>query len=177
MNVVIPEIEISPLSVVEKINAQHTVAKFRCGKNSLDFYLKKHALRNQTLDSSQTYVVHRSNMVVGYYTLTYGQVIEDECPEVVRAQMPPYPIPVMLLARLAVHKQEKGTGLGKALLKDAFERTISAAEIAGLRAILVHALDDEAVAFYKHFNFEECPTSDRQLMIPMQDVRCASAAL
>ena len=108
----VTKIEIPPLSEVEKINAQHNVAKFRSGKPPLDSFLKKYALKNQILDSSQTYIVHRSTIVVGYYTLTYGHVKHDECPEAVRAQMPDYPIPVMLLARLAVDKRQKGTGLG-----------------------------------------------------------------
>lgn len=87
-----------------------------------------------------------------------------------------YPIPVIVLARLAVDQHEQGKSFGAALLKDAFLRIISASDIAGLRAVLVHALDETAKAFYKYFGFQDCPTGDLQLMIPIQDVRAAIRA-
>lgn len=164
------------LSPIEKFGTRHDVTKFRCGKDSLDDFLKRYALKNQGIDSSQTYVAHRDGIVVAYYSLSFGGIQCDECPESVRAGMPKYDIPVMVLARLAVDEREQGSGLGEALLKDAFMRIVSAAEIAGLRAVLVHALDDKAREFYRHFGFQDCPTGERQLMMPIQDIRATMAA-
>jgi GNAT superfamily N-acetyltransferase len=162
---------------VEKLAAHHDLSRFQCGKHSLDLFLKRHALKNQAADSSQTYVLHRGGGVIGYYTLTFGGVTHAGSPPPVRDGMPEqYAIPVIVLARLAVDKREQGKSFAAALLKDAFLRIISASEIAGLRAVLVHALDETARAFYRHFGFEDCPTGDLQLMIPIQDVRAAIRA-
>jgi len=163
------------LSQVEKLNKNHRVATFKSGKHSLDLFLRRHALKNQEADSSQTYVVHRSGSVVGYYSLTAGSVGRSDCPPGIAAEMPPaYPIPVILLARLAVDRNEHGRGLGRALLKDAFRRTVSAAEIVGARAVLVHAIDAGAMAFYRHFNFDEFPAGTLHLMLSLKDVRVAA---
>jgi GNAT superfamily N-acetyltransferase len=160
------------LSAVEKLNTEHLVHSFKCGKNSLDLFIRKHALMNQIADSSQTYVVHRDRLVIGYYSLVYSEISLDDCPTQVRASMPTaFPVPVMRFARFAVLKSEQKQGLGRALLKDAFIRTIVAAEIAGLSAIVVDAIDDKMVAFYKELGFIECPTGERALMIPIQAVR------
>ncbi len=169
--------DIARFSAVEKLAAYHDVTEFHTGKRSLDLFLKRHALKNQEADSSQTYVVHRAGNVVGYYSLSYGEVAHDECPEVVRSGMPAqYAIPVMVFARLAVDRRVRGRGLGKALLKDAFLRTVSASAIAGLRAIIVHAIDEEAKAFYSRFGFQDSPTGQLQLMMPIEDVRAALCA-
>ena len=162
----------SPLSTIEKLNLQHRVEKFKCGKNALDLFIRRHALKNQQADSSQTYVVHRDYEVIGYYSLVYSEVSLDDCPSEVRADMPAaFPVPVMRFARFAVLKSEQGQGIGRALLKDAFQRTIAAADIAGLRAIIVDAIDDNMVRRYKEWGFTECPTGERALMIPIQTVR------
>jgi GNAT superfamily N-acetyltransferase len=164
------------LSQVEKLKSGHQVKAFQCGKHPLDLFLKLHALKNQEADSSQTYVVQRNGSVAGYYSLTVGSVDRPDCPPGITAGMPPaYPIPVILLARLAVDRGEQGCGLGSALLKDAFHRIASAAEIVGARAILVHAIDAEAKAFYQHFNFEEFPAGTLHLMLSLKDVRAAIA--
>jgi predicted N-acetyltransferase YhbS len=154
------------LSAIEKLNSDHRVKAFKSGKHSLDLFLKRHALKNQKVDSAQTYVVHRSGSVVGYYSLTVGSVDRHEMP-------PDYPIPVILMARLAVDRMEQGRGLGSALLKDAFYRIASAAEIVGARAVLVHAIDAQAKAFYEHFDFEEFPAGTLHLMCSLKDVRAA----
>ncbi len=166
-----------PLSRVEKLNENHQVKIFKSGKHSLDLFLRRHALKNQQADSSQTYVVHRSGIVAGYYSLTVGSVDNQECPPAVTAEMPPgYPIPVVLLARLAIHRTEQGQGLSAALLKDALCRIASAADIVGARAVLVHAIDGEANAFYEHFDFEKFPAGTLHLMLPIKDVRAKIAA-
>ena len=169
---------VGALSQVEKLNSNHLhlVKTFKSGKHPLDLFLKRHAFKNQEADSSQTYVVLRNRVVVGYYTLTVGSVDRADCPPGITDEMPPdYPIPIILLARLAVDQTEQGHGLGKALLTDALRRIASAAEIVGARAVLVHAIDTQAKAFYEHFNFEEFPSGTRHLMLSLKDVRAAIA--
>jgi len=113
----------------------------------------------------------RDNEVVGFYTIVAGEVAHAQAPERVVKGMPRHPIPVMLLARLAVDRSDQGKGLGQGLLKDALLRTAPAAEIAGLRALLVHAKDDHAKAFYLKFDFEISPAHERHLFLLMKDLR------
>lgn len=159
------------LSHIEKLAEGHILRGFNCGKASLDHWLKQYALKSQKLDSSQTYVVHRNFVVVGYYSLTTASIETSRAPSRISEAMPPYPIGVILLARLATDRREQKTGLGAALLKDAMIRCVSAADSVGARAVLVHALDDEARSFYEHYGFARCPESDMHLMILMQDLR------
>lgn len=167
---------VGALSDIEKLNSDHRVKTFKSGKHPLDLFLKRYALKNQRADSSQTYVLHRDGSVVGYYSLTVGSVDRQDCPPKITTEMPPdYPIPVILLARLAVDRMEQRRGLGSALLKDAFYRVASAAEIVGARAVLVHAIDPDARAFYEHFNFEEFPAGTLHLMLSLKDVGAAIA--
>jgi len=162
------------ISPVEKLNAQHQVAKFRCGENSLDLFLRKHALKNQLAESSQTYVVHRNNVVLGYVTLVFGSVSLKEAPVTIAQDMPSsYPVPVMILARWAVDEKEQGKGIGKGLLKEALLKTVAAAAIAGLRAILVDAISEKMAAYYKNIGFVECPVGPRKLMMPIEVVRAS----
>jgi GNAT superfamily N-acetyltransferase len=153
------------------LTEQHDRSLFGCGKPPLDQYIKKYALINQRNDISRTYVATRDDRVVGYYTLTFGSISHDEATPQIKAELPQYPIPVMLLARLAVDQKEAGQGLGKGLLKDAMLRTIQAADIGGLRAMLTHAKDDEAKAFYLKFGFDESPIEPRTLMLSIKDIR------
>lgn len=164
----------SPLeiSLVEKLTAYHQVRDFKCGRNSLDLFIRKYALVSQRADSSQTYVVHRDNVVMGYYSLVFSSIKPEDSPVLIQAAMPPnYPVPVMLFARFAVDKKVQGRGIGTSLLKDAFLRTVEASEIGGLAAILVDAIDERMVAFYMNYGFKECPAGERRLMIAMKDVR------
>ena len=162
------------ISAVEKLTARHQVGKFRCGENKLDHPLRKYALQNQLADLSQTYVVHREYVVLGYYTLVYGAISLDEAaPQVVEGIRSPFPVPVMLLALWAVDKKEQGQGIGKALLKDAFLRTEQAADIGGLRATLVDAIDDRMAKFYQDIGFSVCPVGVRKLMISIADIRAS----
>jgi len=143
-----------------------------CGKNSLDLFIRRHALINQRADSSQTYVVHQGNVVMGYYSLVFSAAKQEDAPVSIQAAMPAkYPVPVMLFARFAVDRKLQGRGIGTSLLKDAFLRTAEASEIGGLAAILVDAIDDKMVTFYRNYGFRECPGADRKLMIAMKDVR------
>ena len=164
--------EVEALSQVEKLTASHSLDAFDCGKEPLDRFLKRFALTNQKSGSAQTYVVCRGvGRVVGYYSLCVGAVEHAEAPERIVKGLAKHPIPVMLLARLAIDRSEQGRGLGKALLKDALLRTVQAAEIAGIRALLVHAKDDEARAWYAAFEFEPSSTDAYQLFLLMKDLR------
>jgi GNAT superfamily N-acetyltransferase len=162
-----------PPSAVELLASDHDVAEFDCGKHpSLTQWLKRFARMNQASGDTRTYVVHRQLAVVGYYSLAPGSISRKEA--TVRAsKSAPEPIPVVLLARLAVDKREQGQGLGSALLKDALQRAYAGAEIIGGRAILVHAIDAEAATFYRRFGFEGCPGLELHLMLLMKDVRAS----
>jgi len=164
----------SPLSKVEAISELHDLSRFDCGTHeSLNEWLKRFALSNQRNESARTYVVHRNGSVAGYYSVSAGSVSVEESPARVVKGLARHPIPVILLARLAVDKNEKGTGLGKALLKDALARIAQAADIVGARAVLVHAIDEQARKFYEHFDFEPSPVHELQLMLLMKDLRKA----
>jgi len=163
-----------PLSKVEAISENHDVSRFDCGGHeSLNDWLKRFALTNQRNESARTYVVHRSGMVVGYYSISAGSVSVEEAPTRISKGLARHPIPVILLARLAVDKNEKGAGLGRALLKDALVRIAQAADIVGARVVLVHAIDEQASKFYLHFGFEPSPIHELQLMLLMKDLRKA----
>lgn len=159
------------LSSVEKLSSEHDLSGFSCGKPVLDEWLRKYALTNQRNGMAQTYIVHREKRVVGYYAISAGSVSRDMVSSRVAKGVPNHPIPVALLGRLAVDQSEQGQGLGVALLKDAMLRIHQAADIMGIRAILVHALDEEARAFYERFNFVPSPLNDMQLMFLMKDLR------
>jgi len=163
-----------PLSKVEAISESHDVSRFDCGDHeSLNDWLKRFALTNQKNESARTYVVHRNGLVVGYYSISAGSVSVEEAPARISKGLARHPIPVIVLARLAVDKNEKGAGLGKALLKDALARIAQAADIVGARAVLVHAIDQQARKFYEHFDFEASPSQQLHLMLLMKDLRKA----
>jgi len=162
----------APLSPIEKLSSRHSVDGFECGKPPLDQFLKRFALGNQTSGSTQTYVVCRgADRVVGYYSLCVGAVDHAQASDRVRKGLANHPVPVMLIARLAIDRSEQGRGLGLALLKNALLRTVQAADIAGIRALLVHAKDDEAKQWYLNLDFEVSPTDPYHLLLLMKDVR------
>jgi GNAT superfamily N-acetyltransferase len=158
-------------SPVEKLSKAHDLSAFDCGKESLNVWLKRWALTNQASDSGQTYVLHRDDVVIGYYTLTAGSVRPEDAPARISKGLAKNPIGVILLARMAIDKREHGKGLGSALLKDALLRVMAAADTVGARALLVHALDDEARAFYERFDFERSPVHEYSLMLLTKEIR------
>jgi GNAT superfamily N-acetyltransferase len=160
-----------PLERPIPLTLDHDCAGFDCGNGLLNSYLNRFAWTNQQAGAARTYVAARGDRVVGYYTFVYGSVEPQAAPERVRKGLARHPIPVMVLARLAVDQTELGRGLGKALLKDALLRTLQAADIAGLRAVVVHAKDDIARAFYERFNFVRSPIDEYHLMLLMKDLR------
>lgn len=160
------------LSAPEPLADDHRLDGFSCGQETLDAWLKARARRNEREGASRTYVVCDTNAVVGYYALAVGAVVAAEAPGKVRRNMPD-PIPVMILARLAIDQNCQGQGLGAALLRDAILRTLQAAEIGGIRALLVHAIDDQAVRFYEHHGFMPSPIDPAVLMITLKDAQQA----
>lgn len=156
----------------ELLNKAHDRQNFDCGVEALNEHLKKYALQNQKKDLGRTYVVTTgSNRIVGYYTLVYGATTHEEATAEVAAGIGKYQIPIILLARLAVDVGEKGQGLGKALVRDALLRAVQAADIAGLRAVLVHAKGEAAKKFYEKLNFQSSPSNKFHLFVRISDVR------
>jgi predicted N-acetyltransferase YhbS len=133
--------------------------------------LRKHALANHQNESARTYVAARGQRVVGYYSLAAASVRPEQVPQRVKKGLARHSVPVILLARLAVDHREQGKGLGKGLLKDALLRAAQAADLIGCRAVLVHAKDEAAKAFYAKFDFTPSPTDDLHLYLLMKDLR------
>ena len=158
-------------SPIEKLTASHTVETFDCGSGALNSYLHRYALRNQNNHAAHTYVTGKGKTVMGFYTLTVGSVSHEHAPERIQKGLTKHLAPVMILARLAVEHRAQGQGLEKALLKDALLRTIEASEIAGIRALLVHAKDDDAKNWYQQFDFEVSRTDVYHLFLVMKDLK------
>ncbi|WP_298290530.1 GNAT family N-acetyltransferase [Thiomonas sp.] len=153
------------LSAPVPLAANHLLGEFACGKASLDEWLKRRALANQLSGASRTFVVtDRDGRVYGYYAMAAGAVSHREATNRVRRNMPD-PIPVMVLARLAVDRRAQGIKLGAALLQDAVKRAVAVSQNAGVRALLVHALDEQAKQFYLHYGFQESPLHPMTLML------------
>ena len=161
---------------VEKLRPDHTIEHFDCGREELNRYLLRYAWQNQQAGAAQTYVGLLGDAVIGYHTLAVGHVSREEAPERLTKGLARRPVPVMLLARLAVDRRWHGRGVGKGLLKDAMQRTLQAAEIAGIRAFAVHAKDEVARTFYRKFDFVPSPTDPMHLFVLLKDVRRIIAA-
>lgn len=158
---------------IEKLQRVHNLDKFDCGREALNRFLMRYALQNQQVGDSQTYVALADDAVVGYYTLVVGQVEYTDAPERMTKGLHRHPVPIMLLARLAIATPWQGKGLGSGLLKDAMLRTLQAADIAGIRAFVVHAKDDVAKSFYERFDFVPSPSDPYHLFRLLKDVRAA----
>lgn len=156
---------------VEPLSSAHDLSGFRCGSVGLDEWLRRHAPANHQAGGARVYVAHRAGVVVAFHALAAGSVEPGVAPERMRKGLPRQPIPVILLARLAVDEREQGRGVGAAMLRDALRRALSAAEEIGARAVLVHAKDADAKAFYEHFGFVASPTDDLHLILLMKDLR------
>src|SRR5713101_2409449 len=161
-----------PEFIIEGLTKVHDLSSFDCGTASLNEWLQRFAWQNQQADAAKVYVAHRrDDVVVGYHSLTASSVRRDDAPARVAKGLANHPIGVALLGRLAVDRGQKGKGLGRALLLDALMRTAQAAETIGIRALLVHAIDEDAKRFYLHFNFEVSPVDSMHLMLLMKDLR------
>lgn len=156
---------------IQKLDRAHIVEGFDCGYDDLNRFISRFALTSQSAGSAQTYVALADDKVVGYYSLAVGAVGHAEAPARMVKGLARHPVPVMLLARLAVSNDAKRKGLGATLLHDALTRTMQAADIAGMRAVIVHAKDDEARRFYEHFDFDPSPTDPYHLYLLVKDLR------
>jgi GNAT superfamily N-acetyltransferase len=156
----------------EPLTDRHDCAGFACGRESLDICLKRRALRNQASGASRTFVVCDAGRVVAYYALASSAVAAELATGRLRRNMPD-PIPVVVLARLAVARSYQGQGLGRALMQDAGRRVLNAADAIGIRGLLVHALDDAAKAFYERLGFDPSPLDPMTLMITLTDLRAS----
>lgn len=150
------------------LKPEHDISRFQCGDAALDDWLRKRAAGNESSGGSRTYVVCSGTRVVGYYCLANGGVGHEAAIGRIRRNMPD-PIPVMVIGRLAVDRDWQRKGIGRAMLRDAIIRTAQAAEIAGIRAILVHAKSDKAKAFYERWGFRSSDASPMTLMIAVAE--------
>lgn len=155
----------------EPLGAQHRIDSFDCGKPALNDWLLRHARQAQGSGSAKTFVVADDDCVAGYFSLTVGQVDTLEAPARIRKGMGQYPVPVVILARLAVSKQDQGRGIGFGMLQDAIRRTILIAEQAGIRAMLTHPIDGDASSFYTRFGFITSPLREQQLLLLLKDAK------
>ncbi len=159
------------LSAPQPLAATHLLDEFASGEASLDEWLKRRALSNQLSGASHTFVVtDQEERVFGYYAMAAGAVSHQMATSGVRRNMPD-PIPVMVLARLAIDRRTQGIKLGAALLQDAVNRTVAVSRNAGVRALLVHALHDRAKQFYEHYGFQESPQHPMTLMLRLNTVK------
>lgn len=156
---------------IGKLSVADAVEGFDCGQPALNQFLHQYALVNQKANSAQTYVCRSAGEVVGFYSLAVGSVDPESASARVMKGLARHPVPVMILARLAVDKDHQGKGLGKALLKDALQRTAQAADIAGIRCLLVHAKDDAARQWYESWEFEPSQTDSYHLFLILKDLK------
>jgi GNAT superfamily N-acetyltransferase len=152
----------------EPLGAAHELVSFDCGEPELDTWLKRRALPNEVAGASRTYVVCDSDRAIGFYSLATGAIMRARATGSVRRNMPD-PIPVMIIGRMAVDRAWQGRGIGRAMLQDAIKRTLQAASLAGIRAILVHAKSDAAKSFYEACGFRGSPVEPLTLMITVAE--------
>jgi GNAT superfamily N-acetyltransferase len=160
----------TPLTPLGPLDTGHDRSQFDCGVPALNLYLRNYALQNQKRGIVRNYVTTHtdSKIIVAYYSLVYASLNQKQLPAKLVKGLGKYDIPIMLLARLAVDHREQGKGLGKSLLKDAVLRTMQAAEIAGLKLLLVHAKDEPAADFYRKHGFEPVLDDPMKLFLPVQ---------
>jgi GNAT superfamily N-acetyltransferase len=156
---------------IEKLRRDHPIDGFACGSPELDRFLIRYAFGNQQANAPQTWLGLHGSEAVGFYTLVVGDVAYADAPERLTKGLARHPVPIMLLARLAVSTSWQGRKIGAGLLKDAMRRTLQAADIAGIRAFAVHAKDAPARLFYEHFGFVPSPTDPMHLYLLLKDLR------
>lgn len=158
------------ITAPEAVNDKHILQGFQSGESTLDQWLCERALKNEKNGASRTYVVCVDDKVIGYYCLAAGALAKEDAVGSIRRNMP-NPIPVMVIGRLAVDYAWHGKGIGKGLLRDAILRTLQVAEVAGIRAILVHAISDNARDFYLKQGFHASPINPKTLAITIEEVK------
>jgi GNAT superfamily N-acetyltransferase len=162
----------SPYGRPRPISQEDDTSQFSCGDDQLDEWLRKYAIANHFGGGARTYVTVRGSRVIGYYALSTASIQRaDATPRVARDM--PQPVPAILLGRLGVDQKEAGRGLGSALLRDAILRTLDAAEVVGVRVLLVHCASEDARNFYLKRGFDPSPTDPMHLMIMLKDARAS----
>ena len=161
------------LSAVVPLDETHDLARFRCGRTELDDWLRRWALVNHRLGGSRTFVTCDDKVVRGFYSLAVSSIEFEHAPPRVQQGLGRYPISVILIARLAVDERVQGMRVGESLLIDALGRCLSVSDQVGVRAVLVHAMDDDARGFYERYDFERSPTDPYHLTLLVQDIEAA----
>jgi GNAT superfamily N-acetyltransferase len=159
------------LRTPQPLTAAHPLGSFDCGNPALNEWLHRHALQAQGSGSARTFVVVDGQRIAAYFSLAVGQIESLDAPVRVRKGMGNYPVPVVILARLAVAVVDQGRGLGAGMLQDAIRRTLAVADQAGVRALLTHPIDQDATRFYLRFGFEASPAREQQLILLLKDAR------
>jgi GNAT superfamily N-acetyltransferase len=161
---------VSELSLVP-LRAEHDLSRFDCGKSELDRWLIDHALASQKADLARTYLVMDSDSVAAYVSLTTGSIRRDAAPERYARGMPRYPIPTILIARLAVDRRYQQQKLGSRLLAEALRLAVAASDKAAARLVVVDAIDDQAATFYRRWGFIDVPENPHRLFHKISDIR------
>lgn len=156
---------------LERLDAHHDLSAFESGSDDLDDWLRRHAIAAQKLDSARTFVLTRNGTVIGYFSLTMGSVLRADAPQRLVRGLPGYPVGMVLLARLAIHRGEQGKGFGALLLTEALRKAVVAGEAAAARLVVVDAVDEEAAGFYNRFGFTPAPEHPLRLYRRMAEVR------
>jgi GNAT superfamily N-acetyltransferase len=156
---------------IVKLARDHRVEQFDCGSEALNRYLARNALGNQLANAAQSYVCLSGEDVAGFMTLATGSIEHGAVPERLRKGLARHPVPVMVLARLAVDRNWQRRGIAASLIKEAMLRTLQVSGIAGVRALVVHAKSDEARMFYRRFGFEEGFPDPMDLYVLTKDLR------
>lgn len=158
---------------LERLRDQHNLGGFGSGQPEVDEWLHRHALAAQQMDSARTFVLVDAAQVVGYFSLTMGSVLRVDAPAKLVRGLPGYPVGTVLLARLAVDRRAQGQGLGALLLAEALRKAVTAGEAAAARLVVVDAIDDEAVSFYKRYGFIAAPGHPHRMYRRMKDIRAS----
>ena len=158
---------------IRKLTHGDPTDRFDCTQHALNHYLRQHAQKNQEAGLAQTYVIFSGSELIGFYSMCASSIAFGAAPKNLTDGVPRFPIPAILLARMAVDRRFQGRNVGKALMKDMFLKALGIADVIGVRAIMVHA-KDEAVGFYGHFNFKPAPNATEDaahtLFISLKDV-------
>ena len=160
-----------PLSRPEQLSAEHKIDGFDCGKLALNDWLLRHTRQAQGRGPAKTFAVAEDAQVAGYFSLTVGHVDINDAPDRIRKGMGQHPIPVVVLARLAVSKLYQGRGIGSSMLQDAIRRTMRVAEHAGISVMLTHPIDQYAASFFTRFGFIPSPLREQQFLLLLKDAR------
>jgi GNAT superfamily N-acetyltransferase len=158
---------------IEKLARTHPLDDFNCGDEALNRFLSRYALPNQQANASQTYLALADDRVIGFYTLVVGEVAFEDAADRLKKGLARHPIPVMLLARMGVDVTWQGQRIGSGLLKDAIRRTVQAADIAGIRAFIVHAKNEQVRDWYQRFDLIPSPTDPLHLYVLVKDLQRA----